>query len=136
MRNVICNTELNEVMNCKKSVKSDIIPGMGATMYVGSDRYAMVVVEVISPKKIKVTYADDLENKFVTDENGNDMIPEEYMNDLRNFEDYSPIAGHSHGLLHTYTLRKNGRWMPQGAGMWETCSIHIGKAESYRDPSF
>lgn len=136
MRNVICYTELNEVMNCKKSIKSDIVPGMGATMYVGSDRYAMVVVEVISPKKIKVTYADDLENKFITDENGNDMMPEEYMNKLRNYKDYSPMAGHSHGLFHTYTLRKNGRWMPQGTGMWETCSIHVGKAESYMDPSF
>ena len=140
MRNVICYTELNEVMNCKKSVKSDIVPGMGATMYAGSDRYAMVVVEVISPKKIKVTYVDDFENKFITDENGNDILPEEYMNELRNYDDYSPMAGHSHGLLHgflhTYTFRKNGRWMPMGSEMWGTCSIHVGKAESYMDPSF
>ena len=48
MRNVICYTELNEVMNCKKSVKSGIVPGMGATMFVGTDRYAMVVVKVLN----------------------------------------------------------------------------------------
>ena len=48
--------EINEVMNCKSSAKNNIIPGMGATMFVGSDRYAMVVTEVITPKKIKVNH--------------------------------------------------------------------------------
>lgn len=135
MRTVIHPNEVNEVMNCKKSVKSAIVPGMGATMYVGSDRYAMVVVDVISDKKIKVTYLDDDYDKLV-EKDGIDYLPEEYLNHYREFGEYDPILGHSHGLLHTYTLRKNGRWMPMGSEMWGTCSIHIGKANNYMDPSF
>ena len=136
MRSFVHVNELNEVMNCKKSVTENIVPGMGATMFCGSDRYAMVVVEVVSPKKIKVAYADDFEEKFVTDENGVHMLPEEFLSELKELGDYHVNAGHSRGFLHTYTYRKNGRWMPAGHGMWETCSIHVGKAESYRDLSF
>jgi len=65
MRTSIHMNELNEVMNCKASVKNAIIPGMGATMFVGSDRYAMVVTKVITPKKIMVAHLRD------NDENNN-----------------------------------------------------------------
>ena len=71
MRNWIHYNEVNEAMNCQKSIKNQIIPDMGATMFVGSDTYAMVVTEVISPKKIKVAHVlDSHEDKFVEDENG------------------------------------------------------------------
>jgi hypothetical protein len=35
-----------------------------------------------------------------------------------------------------YTLRKNGRWIKEGCGLWETGGVHFGKADNYRDPSF
>ena len=136
MRNSIHYNEVNEVMNCKKSVKNSIKPGMGATMYCGSDRYAMVVTEVISPKTIKVAHCLDAhEDKFVEDENGIEMLPIEMVEEYKKFvPDKYGYCGFN--VPRTYTLRKNGRWMPKGAGMWETRSIHIGCADSYRDPSF
>ena len=135
MRNWIHYNELNEAMNCKSSVKNNITPGMGATMFCGSDRYAMVVTEVLTPKKIKVAHVlDEHENKFIT-KNGIHYLPEDLL------KVYSTFVPDKYGYCgfnvpRTYTLRKNGRWMPLGQGMWETCSIHIGEAESYRDPSF
>ena len=78
MRNIICVNELNEVMNCKSSAKNNIIPGMGATMFVGSDRYAMVVTEVITPKKIKVNHVmNGHMPEFKTNENGIMILPED-----------------------------------------------------------
>ena len=136
MRNWIHYNEVNEAMNCHKSIKNQIFPGMGATMFVGSDTYAMVVTEVISPKKIKVAHVlDSHEDKFVEDENGIQMLPKELL------EVYMGFVPDKFGYCHlqvprTYTLRKNGRWMPQGEGMWGTSSVHIGHAENYRDPSF
>ena len=136
MRNSIHFSEINEVMNCKASVKDSIKVGMGATMFCGSDRYAMVVTEVCSPKKIKVAHLlDKHEDKLILDENDIHMLPEKYLEEYKKFVPdefgyrgfYVPIV---------YTLRKNGRWMPAGSGMWETCSVHIGYAENYRDPSF
>ena len=136
MRNWIHENELNEAMNCKVSVKNQIIPGMGATMFCGSDRYAMVVTEVVSPKTIKVAHCLDAhEDKFVEDDNGIEMLPIEMVDEYKKF--VPDKYGHcGFNVPREYSLRKNGRWMPKGVGMWETCSIHIGKAESYRDPSF
>jgi len=136
MRNVIHYNEVNEVMNCSKSLTENIVPGMGATMYCGTDRYAMVVVEVLSSKKIKVAYVDDYFNEFTTNENGVDMLPQSRIDLMKTWKDYDPSYGNSHGFLHIYTYRKNGRWMPSGKDMWDTCSIHIGKADEYRDPDF
>lgn len=138
MRTTICVNEINEAMNCKASIKNTIVPGMGATMFVGSDRYAMVVTEVITPKKIIVRHIMDSHmSKFKTNENGIMILPKDCLeayakHDAKdkwgNFISYhSPIV---------YTLRKNGRWMPKGSGLWGTSSIHIGNAENYRDPSF
>ena len=135
MRNWIHYNEVNEAMNCKSSVKNNIKPGMGATMFCGSDRYAMVVTEVISPKKIKVAHVlDSHEDKFV-DENEIDFLPEELLEEYKKFvpDEYGYRGFY---VPRTYTLRKNGRWMEEGKGLWETCSIHIGVAENYRDPSF
>ena len=136
MRNWIHYNEVNETMNCQKSIKNQIIPGMGATMFVGSDRYAMVVTEVLSPKKIKVACIFDEHEQYIKkNDDGIDILPSEFI------EVYKQFTPDEYGYCHlhvprTYTLRKNGRWMPQGAGMWETSSIHIGHAENYRDPSF
>lgn len=112
---------INEVMSAKKSLITPV-PGLAATMFVGSDRYAMVVTKVITPKKIEVSHVYS-ENEFVTHENGIQTMPSEIL------EKYL-----DNGI--TYTYRKNKRWMPFGEGLWGTCSIHLGHAEDYRDPSF
>ena len=137
MRNVIHPNEVNEVMNCKMSATENIKPGMAATMFVGSDRYAMVVTEVINDKTIKVAhvYDEDVE-KFVENEGTPDMMPDEVLASYIEMENYTPSRGSNWGCGITYTYRKNGRWLPKGSDMWDTCSIHIGKANNYRDPSF
>ena len=53
---------INEVMSAKKSLITPV-PGLAATMFVGSDRYAMVVTKVITPKKIEVSHVYS-ENEF------------------------------------------------------------------------
>lgn len=116
---------INEVMNCHRS---ELIPevGMTATMYVGSDRYAMVVTKVITPKKIHVNHLFDMhEDKLIIGPTGIEYLPGELVKHYSSHPDYI-----------VYTYRKNGRWMPQGQGCWGTCSIHLGEAENYRDPSF
>ena len=136
MRNWIHVNELNEAMNCKKSVKNSITSGMCGTMFCGSDRYAMVVTEVLSPKKIKVAHMLDNHEQYIRQNgDGVDILASEFV------EDYKQFTPDEYGYKgfncpRTYTLRKNGRWMEEGRGMWETSSIHIGKAENYRDPSF
>lgn len=112
---------INEVMSAKKSLSTPF-PGLAATMFCGSDRYAMVVTKVYTPKKIEVSHVYS-ENEFVTHNNGIQTMPEET---LQKYID--------NGI--TYTYRKNKRWMPAGSGLWETCSVHLGNAEEYRDPSF
>ena len=127
--------QVNEFMNCKKSVTSDIKPGMGATLYCGTDRYPMVVLAVISPKHIKVAHVlRDHEDKFI-EKGGIDMLPEELLSNYEFMKTADPYSNSCAKPLD-YTYRKNCRWMPQGSDMWGTCSIHIGKADHYLDPCF
>ena len=136
MRNWIHVNELNEAMNCKASVKNESTSGMCGTMYVGSDRYAVVVTEVISPKKIKVAHMLDEHEQYIRqNDNGADILSPEFVEVYAQFvpDQWGYCGFH---VPRIYTLRKNGRWMPAGKGMWETCSVHIGHAENYRDPSF
>ena len=106
---------INEVMNTKADENPEV--GMGATRFVGSDRYAMV-------------------EKFITDENGVMRLPKKCLDEIikmgeREYEFSGPYYA---GI--EYTLRKNGRWLPTGLGLWETCSVRFGYAEDYRDPCF
>ena len=126
---------INEVMSCEISKKDNIEIGMAATMYVGSDRYAMVITEILGPKKVRVDHMNNTDYEEIenyTDGNvqilrGTRMI---------RYAKISEDGKHWEGTGKIYTLRKNGRWMPEGSGLWETCSVHIGKADNYRDPSF
>ena len=84
---------LNEVMSCKASKKTNIVPGMGATRFVGSDRYAMVVTYVMSPKRIRVAHLfDEDEDKFVENEDGMQVLPEDL---LEKFLSRSPLQTYS-----------------------------------------
>jgi hypothetical protein len=129
---------LNEVMSCKASKKTNIVPGMGATRFVGSDRYAMVVTYVMSPKRIRVAHLfNEDEDKFVENEDGMQVLPEDLLEKYYTQDKYDENGfALSYHCSSEYTLRKNGRWMPKGDGCWGTGAIHIGHAENYRDPSF
>lgn len=118
--------QLNEFMNCHMT-DDPIKPGSPATMYVGSDRYAMIVLEVKSPKRIIVAHMHDTDYEVYLKD------PESF-NGAEAIKKYDKFGSYYKGT--PYSLRKNGRWMPVGAGMWDTCSLHIGEAENYRDPSF
>ena len=83
-----------------------------------------------------VDNVDDADEKTFVSDNGIHMMPENVFEKYKNMKDWEPCCGQSYGVKLPYTLRKNGRWMPQGEGMWGTSSVHIGHAENYRDPSF
>ena len=124
---------INEVMNAKASEKENIEIGLAATMFVGSDRYAMVVTEVLGPKKIRVNHMDDTDYNSL---NEDDKIQKLSMERMTKYAITTDGNKHWEGMGKIYTLRKNGRWMPEGEGLWGTCSIHLGHANNYMDPSF
>lgn len=125
---------LNECMSCRKSITKPEI-GMAATMFVGSDRYAMVVTEVINDKTIRVEHLkDEDEEKYLI--LGMDDVQRL---DPRRIGNYVYLDIHENKIMPygtVYTYRKNKRWMPKGQDCWGTCSVHLGVADSYRDPSF
>ena len=116
---------INEVMGVRRSDNSNLFVGLCGTMFVGSDRYPMVVTEVISKKKIRVShlYDDDYEHNIQINEDGIDVLPDEFMSKYVRRGD-------------VFTLRKNRRWIKEGHGLWETGAVHLGHADEYRDPSF
>ena len=130
--------EVNEVMNTKKFIEpGDVKVGMAATEFVGSDRYAMVVIGVMSPKTIRISHIKDAHIDLLkTDENGIQWLPEELLESYIERDKPDQFGYWDYFTGTTYTFRKNKRWMPKGQGMWETGSISIGNAENYRDPSF
>ncbi len=116
---------INEVMGVRRSDNSNLFVGLCGTMFVGSDRYPMVVTEVISKKKIRVShlYDDDYEHNIQINKDGIDFLPDEFMSKYIRRGD-------------VFTLRKNRRWIKEGHGLWETGAVHLGHADEYRDPSF
>lgn len=132
-RNVICVTELNEVMNCSKSEKDNLYVGLCGTQYVGSDRYPVVITEVISPKSVRVCWLEDVdfEHNLLKDKNDNDYI-KVIGNYVHLNKDLTKIEPNG----KVFKLRKNGRWIVEGDDLWATGSVHFGEADSYLDPSF
>ena len=116
---------INEVMNTRADETPKV--GMPATIFVGSDRYAMIVLEVLSPKRVIITHMkDDDYDKY-------EKNPEAF-DGKTVIEKYKSIDTYCEGI--EYTLRKNGRWLPKGSGLRDTCSARFGAAENYRDPCF
>jgi hypothetical protein len=104
-------------------------------MFVGSDQYAMVITEVISPKVVRVDYInnDDYQNNIMKDENGSDYIP------VYRMSGYAKVNDERTGFVSSGTifkLRKNGRWIREKDSLWGTGAVHFGKANNYMDPSF
>ena len=131
MVNSIHYNTINEMMNGKMHITENIEPGMCGTEFVGSDRYRVVVVDVINAKTILVSMMRDIDSVLIyTDEQGVQRLPLECLDKYRN------ISYGFYGHPVVYTLRRNNRWLPKGDGMWDTCNIQIGRAEEYRDPCF
>ena len=141
---------VNEAMNVHANEKTPEV-GMLGTLYVGSDRYPYVVLKTYSPKRI---VAIDINEDAPRVERGG---VEYYDGDVRtiarqslpSFERYFLSTSSLEEALeafsrelgrflkeHTYTLRKNGRWVVEGEGLWESSGLHLGKADYYLDPSF
>lgn len=94
--------------------------GMGATVLMWTDRAPATIVEVVSPKTIKVQG----DNAKRVDENG--------MSESQTYE-YTP---NEDGPVDTYTLRKNGRWIRKGDPMKGGQCLLVGSREKYHDFSF
>ena len=124
---------INEVISCNASEKNHLYVGLCGTKFVGSDRYAVVITEVISPKCVRVANMKDSDynSNRPTDEYGNEFIYDmsEYVrvNDERT--KIEPVG-------NLFKLRKNGRWIIEGDGLWSGGGVHFGEADEYRDPSF
>jgi len=123
---------INEAMGVRKSETENIKVGMVATLFVGSDSYAMVVTEVISPKKIRVSHMMD-EDYSTLDENDENVqfLSKNQMKKYVHVTDTTILP-----IGEIYSYRKNKRWIGEGRGLWETGGIHLGHATNYRDPSF
>lgn len=93
--------------------------GMGATMNLWSDRRAMTVTRVISPKKIEVT---ENETKCI-----------DYY--ASNYEILDTLAEYMSKTI--FTLRKNGTWVQEGQPKkFGSVTLTLGFRRHYIDPSF
>lgn len=126
---------IGEVMSVQKSDNSNLYVGLCGTQFVGSDRYAVVITEIISPKSVRVVNMLDIDysSNRPLDENGNEYIP------VKNMSKYARVNSEKTGFEakgSVFKLRKNGRWIQEGNSLWSTGGVHFGKADEYRDPSF
>jgi len=93
---------------------------MGATQQIGSDRYAYTIIEVLTPKKIRV----QADHQRCTSGN-------EYNSESQTWA----CERNPNGTVLTVTKRKNGRWVRQGDSK-NGAGFGIGHRSPYRDPSF
>lgn len=111
------------------------VPGMFGTMYVGSDRYAVVCTEVISNKKCKLVVMYNLTENNVgslikKDDEGVEYIDNDYFS-------YIKEQSYKEDNQLEFSLRKNGLWYQKGSEMRPgCCGVRFGYAQPYCDPSF
>lgn len=112
---------LQNLLMGRTASQTEVIPtvGMGATEVCWSDRHAFTVVEVMSPKRIKVR-ADKATR---TDSNG--------MSDAQQYE-FTPDP---QGRERILTLRPNGKWVPVGESQ-KAPGFLLGVRSEYHDYSF
>lgn len=126
---------VNEAMSCKKSSTNPTV-GMCGTMFCGSDRWPMVVTEVLSKKKIRLAHMSSKDYNLTEkkkDQEGNEYLPDACM------REYARVSHEDNKIVpdgKIYTFRKNHRWMEEGSSLWSTGAVHLGEADEYRDPSF
>ena len=102
-------------------------PGMLGTEYVGSDRYAIVCIDVLSPKRVSVLRLYDIsEDNVYTNEHV-------YLdnNGIMWYEGYEKLSTKN---VEIYSLRKNNKWHKAKSNY--SSPISFGYCNPYRDPSF
>lgn len=131
--NTIHVNQINEAMNCNASEKNHLYVGLCGTEFCGSDRWPMVITEIISPKCVRVASMtdDDYNSNRPHDEYGN-----EFLYDMSAYVRVNNKRTKIEPKGNIYKLRKNGRWLKEGANLWSTGAVHFGEADEYRDPSF
>lgn len=135
---------INEVMSCKCSTTPTV--GMMGTQFVGSDRYKVVCVKVLSPKKVVVATLGDFKVNTVDNLDYYDGDINELYERTIALPSWVKEEQWEEGELeefkqrtfdeNVYSLRKNGRWLRKGQPAHYTGAIHWGKADEYRDPCF
>lgn len=93
--------------------------GMGATICVGSDRYAGTIVNV---NKTGKTIHFQYDDSYV-------VFGNIYSGDVRYTYTRNP-----HASIVVFTLRKNGRYKEKGASMNSGRSLIVGIRDEYCDP--
>lgn len=112
----------NSLVNLVVGQEGNPVPevGMGATELCWTDRHAFTIIEVLSPKEIRV------QQDFAERADANGMSEsQEYT--------YSPDPN---GRTQLITLRKNGAWVTKGKQMQNGTRFKLGVRMEYYDYSF
>ena len=106
-----------------------IVPevGMGATMGVGSDRYAMTITEV----KHFNSGARKGQPRSVTVQSDNATIVGGNSGDGSAQYEYTPDPN---GMTREFTIRPNGKWVQRGQGVRFGSRLGIGHRDQHYDP--
>ena len=100
--------------------------GTPATYYIGSDCYAEQIVEIHTFKT--GARAGQPKTLVTRDVNVDWSLGANY-----GVSDQEAFSQNLEGKLSTYTVRKNGKFRPEGS---DCGSLVIGTYREYRDPSF
>lgn len=122
-----------KIVNNNKEIEVVLpVSGMLGTMFVGSDRYAVVCTKVSSNKRCELVVFYDFD----------DIDKEDLIIDEDGIEYLSEKAMYKHNLINVfnsvkYSLRKNGLWYESGTTTKRgCCGVIFGKANPYIDPNF
>lgn len=103
---------------CSKEANPELKVGLGATMNLYSDRRAMTIVEVVSPKEIVVAH--------------NDVECLDYY-----AGSYEVKPTYNKNRTCSFTLRRNGTWVEKDMPKENGCvTLTVGVQRHYIDPSF
>ena len=109
----------NDIMGSSQGPTAEI--GMGATALFYSDRHAMTIIDIQKNGKRILAQRDKATR---VDGHG--------MSDAQEYE----YERNEDGSIETYTLRKNGKWVQEGAKMKNGTRLAIGYRAEYYDFSF
>jgi hypothetical protein len=110
---------VNYLMDAKQSPVTPEI-GMGVTQLCWSDRHAFTVIDILSPKEIRV----QKDRAIRVDNTG--------MSDSQKWE----FQRNPEGSIYHLTLRKNGSWAQKGLSRKNSDGWAIGRREEFFDFSF
>lgn len=109
----------DEAIEVFNAASPELKIGLGATMNLYTDRRAMTIIEVVTPKKIIV---QENETRCINYYAGDYEV-------LDSIADYMS--------KHTFTLRKGGTWVEEGQPKkWGSVTLSVGYRRHYIDPSF